>query len=99
MPYYSQVRFRFTARLLAALIFVLTAFGAAGPSAAAISQPVSWTRPKARRAPQRLPEREPAFTPGLVRMTNSRRDPALPAIAFLRWVFQRPPPSALLLHP
>lgn len=99
MAYYSQVSSRFEARLLAALMFALTAFGVAGPGAASISQPVVWARQKLRRAPQRLPEQhESACAPPLVRIANSRRDAPPPAISFLRWAFQRPPPSALLLH-
>lgn len=99
MPYYSPVSSRFAARLLAALMFALTAFGVARPSAASISRPVIWTRQKARRAPQRLPEQhESACKLRLVRTTNSRCDPPPPTVSFLRWVFQRPPPSALLFH-
>jgi hypothetical protein len=98
MPYYSQVSSRFAARLLAALLFALTAFGAAAPSAASISQPAIGTRQKARRASQRLPEQhKSAFTPRLVRVTNSRGDSPLPTLSFLSWLFQRPPPAALLL--
>ncbi len=92
------MRSRFVVRLLAALIFSLTAFSVAGPSVASISQPVLYNRQKSRRAPQCLPEQhEPALTL-LVRVTNSRCDQLPPAISFLRWVFQRPPPSTLLLH-
>src|ERR1035438_9429015 len=98
MPYCSRVRSRFAARLLAALLFAMTAFGVAGSSSASISQPVVWTRRRARHAPHRLPEqRNSALPVRLVRITNSRSDPRPATVYLLRWVFQRPSTTTLRL--
>src|SRR5260370_38951794 len=99
MPYCSRVGSRFAARLLAAALFALTAFGVAGSSSASISQPVVRTRQRARRAPRRLPEqRESALPVRLVRIPISQSGPRLATVYLLRWVFQGPPPTALLVH-
>jgi len=80
---------------MAALLFALAAFGVANLSAASILEPVVCSRQMVRRAPQHLPEqRESAFGPRPVRVTNSRRDLPPPTIHFLPWVLQRPPPGA-----
>jgi hypothetical protein len=99
MAYYSQANSRATTRLLTALMLLLAAFGLTGSTFAAprTSQTIVWARPRKRRAPRRLPEQsQPAIAPRPVCRTNARRDPWPPSRFFHRWLFQRPPPYALL---
>jgi hypothetical protein len=58
MTYWSQVKSRFTARLLAALLLPFLAFGAVGSSMSTVSvaKTVVSARKRARRAPRRLPQ-------------------------------------------
>src|SRR5260370_29787829 len=95
MPYWSQVRSRFTARLLAALLLPFLAFGAAesGTFTVSAAKTVVSARQRAR-APRRLPLQSESAVAPRVRRTlewppNSRR----PAVFLLLSIFQRPPPS------
>jgi len=96
MPYWSQVRSRFTARLLAALLLPFLTFAAAGSGIFTVSaaKTVVSTRQRVRRATRRLPQQpKPAIAPTVLRTIAWPPDSRCPTVLLLRSIFQRPPPS------
>jgi hypothetical protein len=94
-----QLSSQFTARLLAALLMMLSACGLPASSFAAFgtSPAIVWACRRKRRTPHRVPERRwSAIFPRTIRLANSRPDPWPHATLFYRWLFQRPPSFALL---
>jgi len=101
MTYWSQVRSRFTARLLTALLLPLLllpflTLAVAGSSMFTVStaKTVVPARQRARRAPRRLPlQSESPVAPRVIRTIEWPPHSRRPAVFLLRSIFQRPPPS------
>jgi hypothetical protein len=96
MAYSSEVRSRFTTRLLAALLLPFLTFGAAESSmfSVSVAKTVVSARQRARRAPRRLPRQsESAVAPTVMRTIAWPPDSRRTVVFLLRSIFQRPPPS------
>ncbi|HUI58263.1 MAG TPA: hypothetical protein VLY04_24990 [Bryobacteraceae bacterium] len=96
------MRSRFTTRLVGALLLLLAAFGLSGASVAGLgmSQAVVRAQHEVRRAPHRVSHHilPAAPAPQPVLSSHCPADPRPVAAGFHRWLFQRPPPYALLLQ-
>jgi hypothetical protein len=94
---------RFSTRVLTALLLLLATIGLPGTTGCATlraTQCVVWARAEKRRNVSRESEdRQPAvFARRIMSFAKAIGELPLPVCIIERWLFQRPPPTRLLLH-